>query len=43
MDTFKIDCSNFHSPIGLNIRDTKAEEIALGISTEIQFVYSKNL
>jgi xanthine/CO dehydrogenase XdhC/CoxF family maturation factor len=43
MDNCKIDRSNFHSPIGLKIGDGKAEEIALGISTEIQFVYSKNL
>ena len=34
-----IDLSNFHSPIGLKIGGSTAEEIALGIAAEIQSVY----
>lgn len=36
-----IDLSNFHSPIGLKIGGSTAEEIALGIAAEIQSVYYK--
>jgi xanthine dehydrogenase accessory factor len=39
----KIDLSNFHSPIGLKIGGSTAEEIALGIASEIQSVYYKKL
>jgi xanthine dehydrogenase accessory factor len=34
-----IDLSNFHSPVGLKIGGSTAEEIALGIAAEIQSVY----
>ena len=36
-----IDLSNFHSPIGLKIGGSTAEEIALGIAAEIQSIYYK--
>lgn len=38
-----IDLSNFHSPVGLKIGGSTAEEIALGIAAEIQSVYYKQL
>ncbi len=38
-----IDLSNFHSPVGLKIGGSTAEEIALGIAAEIQSVYYKRL
>lgn len=38
-----IDLSNFHSPIGLKIGGSTAEEIALGIAAEIQSVYCQQL
>jgi len=34
-----IDLSNFHSPVGLKIGGSTAEEIALGIAAEIQSVH----
>ena len=37
----KLDLSNFHSPVGLKIGGSTAEEIALGIAAEIQSVYYK--
>jgi xanthine dehydrogenase accessory factor len=39
----KIDLSNFHSPIGLKIGGSTAEEIALGITAEIQSVYYEKI
>lgn len=40
----KLDLSNFHSPVGLKIGGSTAEEIALGIAAEIQSVhYKKNI
>jgi xanthine dehydrogenase accessory factor len=39
----KLDLSNFHSPIGLKIGGSTAEEIALGIAAEIQSIYYKQL
>ena len=38
-----IDLSNFHSPVGLKIGGSTAEEIALGIAAEIQSVYYQQL
>ena len=38
-----IDLSNFHSPVGLKIGGSTAEEIALGIAAEIQSVYYQKL
>ena len=34
-----LDLSNYHSPIGLKIGGSTAEEIALGIAAEIQSVH----
>ncbi|MCW8960889.1 MAG: XdhC/CoxI family protein [Ignavibacteriaceae bacterium] len=36
-----LDLSNLHSPIGLKIGGSTAEEIALGIAAEIQSIYYK--
>ncbi len=38
-----IDLSNFHSPVGLKIGGSTAEEIALGIAAEIQSVNYKQI
>jgi len=38
-----IDLSSFHSPVGLKIGGSSAEEIALGIAAEIQSVYYQQL
>jgi len=38
-----IDLSNFHSPVGLKIGGSTAEEISLGIAAEIQSVYYQQL
>ena len=38
-----LDLSNFHSPIGLKIGGSTAEEIALGIAAEIQSVHYGHL
>jgi xanthine dehydrogenase accessory factor len=38
-----IDLSNFHSPVGLKIGGSTAEEIALGIAAEIQSVHYQPL
>ena len=38
-----LDLSNFHSPIGLKIGGSTAEEIALDIAAEIQSIYYKQL
>ena len=38
-----IDLSNFHSPVGLKIGGSTAEEIALGIAAEIQSEYYQQL
>jgi len=38
-----VDLSNFHSPVGLKIGGSTAEEIALGIAAEIQSVYYQQL
>ena len=39
----KVDLSNFHSPIGLKIGGSSAEEIALGVAAEIQSIGYKKL
>ncbi|NNL21321.1 MAG: hypothetical protein HKO83_08405 [Ignavibacteriaceae bacterium] len=39
----KVDLSNFHSPIGLKIGGSSAEEIALGVAAEIQSICYKKL
>jgi xanthine dehydrogenase accessory factor len=39
----KLDLSNFHSPVGLKIGGSTAEEIALGIAAEIQSVHYKKI
>lgn len=38
-----LDLSNFHSPVGLKIGGSTAEEIALGIAAEIQSVHYKKI
>ncbi len=38
-----IDLSNFHSPVGLKIGGSTAEEIALGIAAEIQAIHYQQL
>ena len=39
----EVNLSNFHSPVGLKIGGSTAEEIALGIAAEIQSVYYHQL